>query len=227
MAYVDFLSALHSRARRDYLERITGFPKAQAARIAKQWGRDYWDGDRRVGYGGYAYDGRWRKVADALVARYGLRPGDRVLDVGCGKAFLLHDLALACPGLSVAGLDVSRYALEQAPEAVRPLLVEGTATRLPWPDAAFDLVVSINTLHNLPCHDLLPALREIERVGRRHKYVCVESWRTEEEKANLLAWQLTCETFATPRGWEWWFAQSGYTGDHSFIFFEEPAAQRE
>src|SRR5690606_21185226 len=105
-------------------------------------------------------------------------------------------------------------------EEVRPYLQVGHANSLPYEDRSFDLVVSINTLHNLECFDLDRALREIERVGRRHKYIVVESYRNEEEKANLLYWQLTCESFHRPAGWEWWFRQTGYSGDHGFIFFE-------
>ena len=220
MAVVDFLSTIHKSTKRDYVARVTEYPKAEAARRAKQWGYDYWDGDRRTGYGGYKYDGRWRKVADAMAAHYGLKAGDKVLDVGCGKAFLLYDLTQAVPGLEVAGIDVSEYALDHAKEEVRPFLSVASAAKLPFPDASFDLVISINVLHNLYCYELFDALREIERVGRANKYICVESYRTEEEKANLLYWQLTCESFCTPAEWEWWFAHAGYTGDHSFIFFE-------
>lgn len=220
MGYIDFISVLHKRTQRDYLARVNEFPKAEAAKLAKQFGRDYWDGDRKVGYGGMRYDGRWRAVADLMVKHYGLKAGDRVLDVGCGKAFLLYDLTQAVPGLEVRGLDLSRYAIENAKEEVRPFLQEGHARELPYPDASFDLVISINTLHNLYCYDLDRALREIQRVGRRNRYVCVESYRNEEEKANLLYWQLTCEAFCTPEEWEWWFRQTGYTGDWSFIFFE-------
>lgn len=220
MAYVDFISVLHKRTPRDYLGRVNEFPKAEAARVARQFGREYWDGDRRFGYGGMRYDGRWRPVAEAMARHYQLRPGDRVLDVGCGKGFLLHDLALAVPGIEVRGLDLSAYAVENAKEEVRPFLQVGHANHLPFDDASFDLVLSINTLHNLYCHDLDRALREIQRVGRRHRYLCVESYRNEEEKVNLLYWQLTCEGFYTPEEWEWWFRTCGYTGDWSFIFFE-------
>lgn len=220
MAYVDFLSSIHKKTRRDYVARVTEYPKAEAAKKAKSFGYEYWDGDRRWGYGGYYYDGRWRPVAEAMAEHYGLEAGDRILDVGCGKGFLLYDLSQVVPGVEVAGIDISSYAIEHAKEEVKPFLQQASAAKLPYEDESFDFVYSINTLHNLYCYDLDAALREIQRVGRRHRYVCVESWRNEEEKANLLYWQLTCEMFCTPDEWAWWFERTGYTGDHSFIFFE-------
>jgi protein-L-isoaspartate(D-aspartate) O-methyltransferase len=220
MAQIDFISPLHKKTTRDYLARVNEFPKAQAARIAKQWGKDYWDGDRKLGYGGMRYDGRWRVVAENMAKHYGLKAGDRILDVGCGKAFLLYEFTQVVPGIEVCGLDISAYALEHAKEEVRPFLKPGNANHLPFGDGSFDLVFTLNTLHNLYCYDLDRALREIQRVGRKHRYVVVESYRNEEEKANLLYWQLTCESFCTPEEWEWWFKQCGYTGDYSFIFFE-------
>ncbi len=222
MAYIDFLSALHKSTARDYLARVNDpdFPKARAAELAKKFDFDYWDGDRRINYGGYKYmEGRWEKVARPMIEHYGLKPGDKVLDVGCGKGFLLHDFIKVLPGIEVTGIDVSSYAIVNSKEEVRDRLQVGNATSLPWPDKHFDLVISLNTLHNLHTYDLDPALREMERVGKQ-KYLCVESYRNEVEKANLLYWQVTCEAFNTPEEWDWWFRQTGYTGDHSFIFFE-------
>jgi ubiquinone/menaquinone biosynthesis C-methylase UbiE len=104
---------------------------------------------------------------------------------------------------------------------VRPFLQVGNAVELPFPDDSFDLVISINTFHNLYCYELDRALREIQRVSKKkHGYIVVESYRNEEEKANLLYWQLTCESFYTPKEWEWWYERCGYTGDYSFIYFE-------
>lgn len=220
MEYVDFISLVHKSTKRDYIGRVNEIPKAEAARKAIQWGYDYWDGDRKTGYGGYKYDGRWLKVAQAMVDHYGIKPGDRILDVGCGKAFLLYDFTQAVPGVEVAGIDISDYAIEHAKEEVKPFLRVGNAKELPYEDNSFDLVISINTLHNLFCYDLHSGLQEVERVGRKNKYVCVEAYRNEEEKVNLLYWQLTCRAFHTPEEWQWIFKQAGYTGDYGFIFFE-------
>lgn len=220
MAYVDFLTPVHRSTKRDYLARVNEFPKAEAARLASKFDQEYWDGDRKVGYGGYRYDGRWRAVADEMVKHYNLKAGDRVLDVGCGKAFLLYDLTQAAPGVEVAGIDISSYGLAHAKEEVKPFLQQATAAQLPFEDKSFDFVYSINTLHNLGCADLAAALKEIQRVSRRHAYIVVESFRNEEEKVNLLYWQLTCRGFYAPEDWQWWFERCGYTGDHSFIYFE-------
>lgn len=220
---VDFISPLHKSTKRDYIARVTDpdFPKAKAAKLAKQWDFDYWDGDRRICYGGYSYrEGYWERAARAMVEHYGIKPGDKILDVGCGKAFLLYDFTKVVEGLEIHGIDTSSYALQHAKPEIRDCLKVGTADQLPYPDDYFDLVISINTLHNLHNYELDPALREIERVGKKNKYICVESYRNEEEKANLLYWQVTCESFCTPQEWQWWFKQTGYTGDYSLIYFE-------
>ena len=223
MAYIDLLSAIHKSTQRDYLARVNDvdFPKAKAAELAKKWGFDYWDGDRKICYGGYRYmEGRGEKVARAMAEHYGIKPGDKILDVGCGKGFLLFDFTKVVPGVEVYGLDISEYAIETAKEEIKDHLRVANAIELPFEDHSFDFVYSITTLHNLHCYDLDKALREIERVGKKNKYICVESYRNEMEKANLLYWQVTCEAFNTPEEWDWWFKQTGYTGDHSFIYFE-------
>lgn len=223
MAYIDFISHVHKSTNRDYLARVNDpqYPKAKAAKLAKQWGFDYWDGDRQICYGGYRYiPGRWAPVAKAMIDHYGLKPGDKVLDIGCGKGFQLYELTQVMPGLDVFGIDISDYAIKNGKLEILDKLQVANATNLPFPDHSFDFVFSITTMHNLHNYDLDKALREMERVGKQYKYLCVESYRNEEEKANLLYWQVTCESFCTPEEWEWWFKQTGYTGDHSFIYFE-------
>jgi len=218
---IDFIQSLHSSTKRDYVGRVVQHDKAECARVAKQFGADYWDGERCHGYGGYRYDGRWRPVAQAMVDHYGLTAGDRILDVGCGKGFLLYEFTQIIPGVVVSGLDISSYGIENAKEEIRDSLQVGHARHLPYADDSFDFVVSLGTLHNLPINDVMSSVAEIQRVGKNSsKYIMVESYRDEREKANLLYWQLTCESFHSPEAWKWIYEQSGYDGDYGFIFFE-------
>ena len=222
MKEIDFMSSLHKSTERDYLSRVNDkeYPKHKAASLAKKWDYEYWDGDRRINYGGYKYiNNRWIEVIKKLVKTYNLPENAKVLDIGCGKGFFLYDFLKYKPKSEVYGIDISRYAINNAKEEVKNKIVCGNATNLPWEDNFFDLVISITTLHNLYAQDLEKALMEMERVGK-NKYLCVESYRNEEEKANLLYWQVTCESFNTPAEWEWWFKTTKYTGDYSFIFFE-------
>lgn len=222
MAYIDLMSPVHKATKRDYLSRVNDpdYPKARAATLAKQWAYDYWDGDRRINYGGYHFiPGRWEPVARMMIEQYALTQNSKVLDIGCGKGFQLVELKKVLPGIEVRGIDISQYAIQNAHPEIKTFIDHGCASRLPYSNLQFDLVFSINTLHNLHNRELELALYEMERVGKR-KYLCVESYRTEEEKANLLYWQVTCEQFNTPDDWNWWLEKTRYTGDHSFIYFE-------
>jgi SAM-dependent methyltransferase len=219
MAFVDLISSLHNATNRNYLLRVTEHDKAKCAEVARRFDRDYFDGDRRYGYGGYRYDGRWVSFAQKLVAHYGLQPGQKVLDIGCGKGFLVHDFRNVLPGLEAFGLDVSAYAIENAMPEVREYLRQGDAVKLPYPDQSFDLVVSINTLHNLRLPGLWSALKEIERVGKNSKFIVMDSYRSEREKTNLLYWQITCESIFAPEEWEFLFKLIGYSGDYDCVFF--------
>jgi len=220
MAYIEFTTKLHKASKRNYVQRVVEHDKAECAEVAIQYGKDYWDGDRKYGYGGYKYDGRWRVVAQEMADHYKLKPGSRILDVGCGKGFLLYEFTQVVPGAQVAGVDISAYGIENAKEEVRPFLKIANATKLPFEDKSFDFVYSITTFHNLYNYELHSALKEVERVGRGAKHITIESYRNEREKANLLYWQLTCRSFYKPQEWEWAFQQAGYTGDFGAIYFE-------
>ena len=223
MQEIDFMSVLHKSTKRDYLSRVNDkeYPKHFAATLAKKWDFDYWDGDRRINYGGYKYiEGRWEKVAKELFNHYKLKPNSKILDVGCGKGFLMFDMLKIRSDLDIYGIDISEYAIQNAKEEIKGKIHLSNANNLPQPDNYFDLVISITTLHNLHNYDLFKSLQEIERVAKSNKYICVESYRNEKEKANLLYWQVTCEAFNTPEEWEWIFEQTNYTGDYSYIYFE-------
>ena len=220
MSYIDFVSELHKATVRDYIGRVTSDDKAQCAIIAKEYGYDYWDGDRKYGYGGYRYDGRWKSVARKIVEYYELKPGQKVLDIGCGMGHLLYEFTKIVPELMVYGIDISMYALEHAKEEIRKNLQYGQAQALPFNDNEFDLVISLATLHNLKVYDLKKAIKEIERVSKKNSYIMVESFRNDREEVNMLYWQLTCASYYSVEEWEWLYKEWGYTGDYGFIFFQ-------
>ena len=218
--YINFLEAHHKKTKRNYIERVNKIDKAAAAKKAKKWDFDYWDGSRDINYGGYHYDERWKPIAQKMINHYNLDSNSKILDIGCGKGFLMYEFYRLLPQCEVRGLDVSKYAIDNSKIEIKNNIIQGSAKKLPFKNDYFDLVISINTLHNLYCFDLLSSLKEIERVSKKGKYICVESYRNEVEKVNLLYWQVTCECFFTPEEWLWFFEQANYTGDHSFIYFE-------
>lgn len=218
MAEIDLLRAL-PKARRNIAKRAEAKDPAVIA-VARQYGALYWDGPREYGYGGYSYDGRWRPVARDLIDHYRLAPGMRLLDVGCGKGFLLLDLMRECPGLEVWGLDVSAYAIAQAPAELSGRMVRGTAERLPFAADAFDCVLSLNTIHNLPRPGAVAAMAEIQRVSRGAAFVVVDSYRTPAQKEVFESWVLTAEFHDYPDGWRAVFAEAGYTGDYFWTIIE-------
>ena len=155
-----------------------------------------------------------------MIDYYNLTNDSKILDVGCGKGFLLYEFKKLLPNAEVRGLDISNYAIKNSKEEISNYLTLGNANHLPYNTGEFDLVISLNTLHNLYCFDLIKSLKEIERVSKKNKYICIESYRNEIEKVNLLYWQVTCECFFTPKEWKWFFKECKYSGDYSFIYFE-------
>ena len=216
---LNLVTPLHEATKRDYLARMLD-DKVTCMKRAREFEFDYWDGERRYGYGGYHYiPGRWKPVAEQLIEHYGLRSGDRVLDLGCGKGYLLYELQLLMPGLVLVGWDRSRHAFENRhPDLIGTFLhgnIQDLHIALP---NSFDLVISLGALHNLTLRELAVALPNIQRVGRCG-YIMVESFRNEQELFNLQCWCLTAETLIRPEDWEYLFDHYGYTGDREFIYF--------
>jgi len=193
---------------------------AEIIRISRAYGEPYFDGPRTYGYGGYRYDGRWVPVAEDMVRHFDLKPGDRVLDVGCAKGFLVKDLLKICPGLEAFGLDISEYALKHCEPEVIGRLHLGNAMSLPFPDNSFRAVISLNTVHNLERADCMTALREIERLAPGRGFVQVDSYRTPEMKARFEEWVLTAKFHDYPEGWVKLFREAGYTGDFYWTIIE-------
>jgi SAM-dependent methyltransferase len=216
---LEIVTPLHKATKRDYVGRMMD-DKVACMIKAKEYEFDYWDGDRRYGYGGYRYmEGRWTAVAKALIDIYGLTGGSKVLDVGCGKAFLLYEMKKLLPGLQVAGFDISKHGLAEAKPEIRPYLFFYRAQdAYPFGNQQFDLVISLGTLHNLRLFELETALKEIERVGK-NKYLMVEGYRNELELFNLECWALTAESLFHTSEWIWLYNHFGYTGDYEFIYF--------
>jgi len=186
-------------------------------RISRMFAFDYFDGDRSHGYGGFSYDPRfWSETVRLFADYYSLAADASILDIGCAKGFMLKDFAALIPNIAITGIDISQYAIDNADPTVRAHLDLGNAKNLPYRNGVFDLVISINTIHNLPRGDVVRALREIERVGKGNSFIMVDGWRTEEERVDLKNWVLTAKTMLHVDAWRELFEEAGYTGDYSF-----------
>jgi len=216
---MSIMERLHKKTSRDYLARMKE-DKVACMKIAKNYEKDYWDGDRRYGYGGYNYDGRWEIIAKEFIAHYKLPENAKILDVGCGKGYLLYEFQKLLPNCKIVGFDISRHALENGKEEIKHhLIIKKAQEPYNFQDKEFDLVISFMTLHNLPIPELQLALKEIERVGK-NKYITIESYRNEQELFNLQCWALTAESFFSLESWKWLFDHFGYTGDYELMYFE-------
>lgn len=212
MAEVDLLRSL-PKTRRNVSSRKTAKSPEIVAEACK-FGEAYFDGSREYGYGGYRYDGRWVPVAHDIIDHFGLKPGMRLLDVGCAKGYLVNDLTEACPGLDTVGVDISQYAIDNAHPQIKDRLQVANCTDLPFPDNSFDAVLSINVIHNLDRSGVIRALREMNRVAKGEKiFVQVDSYHTEEERDLFLDWVLTARFHDFPEGWYEVFREADYCGD--------------
>lgn len=194
--------------------------KVEAMEVARNFDFDYWDGERRYGFGGYKYlPGRWAEMAKALIDTYSLNNSSKILDIGCGKGYLLYELSQLLPGLKIWGIDISRYAINNLhPDLKGEFSVHDARTTLTFVDNSFDLCVSINTFHNFCLPEIVLALSEMQRLAK-DKYLVVEAHRNLEEFFNLQCWALTANTLIQPIEWKWLFELANYDGDFEFIYF--------
>ena len=215
----NFISNLHNSTKRKYLERMID-NKVSCMKEAKKYSKNYWDGDRKFGYGGYKYiPGRWKGVAQKLIKYYKLKSGSKILDVGCGKGFLLYEMIKIQPKLKIYGFDISAYAIKKSMKDKRINLYKHDARKkISFDNKFFDLTISINTLHNLQAFDLYNSIKEISRVSKK-SFICVESYRNDREQFNLQCWALTCQSFYNEDEWKWLFKKYNYKGDYEFIYF--------
>ena len=199
---------------------------------ARKFSKDFFDGSRHQGYGGYKYDGRWESVAKYFIKYYNLTAGARILDVGSAKGFLLYEFTKLLPDVAVVGIDVSKYCIDNSKEEIKNKLFVCDAAKMSFKENEFDLVIAINTIHNLPFEACMKATRDIERIGK-NKYIQVDAWRNEEERENFRAWQLTggfyddeenwvaLGTAFSTKGWEKFFKSTGYTGQYYWTIIDE------
>jgi ubiquinone/menaquinone biosynthesis C-methylase UbiE len=211
---------LYPRSKRPIEERGKSITE-EHRRVARLFGKEYFDGDRLTGYGGYNYHPRfWKETVRRFREHYQLAEDASVLDVGCAKGFMMHDFKQLMPHMTLAGIDVSQYAYDHALEDMKPFIRIGNAKDLPYKDRSFDLVISINTIHNLDLNDCKKALREIQRVSRKNAFVTMDAWRTEEERQRMMKWNLTALTYMHVDDWKKLFAEVGYTGDYYWFIAE-------
>ena len=213
MAEIDLLKR-YPRSKRNVAGRnATKTPEHK--KIAKKFDREFFDGDRDYGYGGFTYDPRfWTDVVKDVITHYDLAPDCRILDVGCAKGFMLFDFSLQLPHATLKGIDVSNYAIQHCKPEIAHCLSVADARQLPFEDNSFDLVMSVNTIHNLGKDGVRKALQEMSRVSANNCFLTVDAFRTNEEKESMFAWNLTAETILSVDEWKTFFHECDYFGDY-------------
>lgn len=183
--------------------------------VARQFGKDFFDGDRLYGYGGFGYHPRfWTETVAQFKEHYGLTDDVSILDVGCAKGYMLHDFGLLMPDATLKGIDISEYAIENAIDDMKVNVEVADAMDLPFEDDSFDLVIAINSIHNLPLEDCKTSVRELQRVAKKHAFLTVDAWRNDEQEVRMKNWNLTGLTMMHVDDWEVLFAECGYTYDY-------------
>ncbi|MDC1280937.1 class I SAM-dependent methyltransferase [bacterium] len=220
MSLKKYLTLHHQSTKRDYLSRMND-NKINCMMISKKYGKDYWDGDRRYGYGGYSYiPGLWTNIAKKIINDYKLSNSSKILDLGCGKAFLLHEIKKLIPHIKLTGIDISSYAINNTTIEMKSHLSTYDARNvLPYKNMEFDFLLSLGMLHNFRLPELKGVIQEINRVAK-NSYIMVESYRNEKELFNLQCWALTAQSFLDNEEWEWLYKEYDYKGDYEFIYFE-------
>ena len=216
-----------------YLNLLSTFPKIvrdinsrkinkkKNKKIALKFSKSYFDGKRETGYGGYYYDGRWIDVAKRIIKKYKLKKNSKILDVGCAKGFLMHDLhKISKKKIKVYGVDISKYAKKNALPSVKKYIKTCNCVNLPFQNNFFDFVISINTIHNLKEKLCIKALKEIQRVSKGKAFIQVDAYTKQSEYKKFLDWMLTAKTFLTPAKWKILFKESGYSGDYCWTILK-------
>ncbi len=216
----NFVSFKHKKIKRNYLERMNN-NKIMCMKKSKKYGFDYWDGNRKFGYGGYKYiEGYQEHLARKLIKEYKLNQKSKILDIGSGKGFLAYELQKILKNKNILCCDISRYAIKNSKkELYNKVFYHDIRRKFKYKNNHFDLVLSINVLHNLKLESLEKSLKEINRLSK-NKFICVESYKNNKQQFNLQCWALTAETIIDTESWKWIFKKSSYSGDFEFIYFD-------
>lgn len=186
----------------------------------QKFGKEYFDGKRIHGYGGYYYDKKFfSRIAKELVNHYKLTNNSRVLDIGCAKGFLMHDIKSFIPRAEILGLDISKYCKINALEDQKKNIKVGCCSELPYKNDYFDLVISISTIHNLNKTGIKKSLREINRVSKKRSFIRVKAYRNHIEKKFIDDWNLVAKSNLSIDEWKKIFQVTKYKGDYDFSNF--------
>jgi ubiquinone/menaquinone biosynthesis C-methylase UbiE len=204
----------YPKSKRDLKKRLNN-KSEKVRKIARKFGKEFFDGDRSFGYGGFSYNKKyWLNVIEDFKKFYKLSSTSKVLDVGCAKGFMLYDFRKKIKGITIRGVDISSYAINNSKQGVKKYLKVANAKKLPFRDNEFDLVISINTIHNLNKKDCGVALKEIERVSKKYSFITVDAYSNIKEKKRMFAWNLTAKTILSKKQWINFFKKNNYTGDY-------------
>ncbi len=216
---LNLITKNHKSTKRNYIDRMKN-NKVDCMKISKKYDFNYWDGDRKYGYGGYQYDGRWNKIAKNIIRKYKLNKNSKILDVGCGKGHLIYELKKLLGSTKIYGVDISKYALKNCPSEIKKNVNYLDVKKgLKYKKKFFDLIISINLIHNLEINHLKRFIEDVVRISKK-SFITTESYRNEKELFNLQCWALTCESFFSEKEWKWLFNHYGYNRDFELIFFE-------
>lgn len=184
-------------------------------KTAREFGKEFFDGERKFGYGGFFYNPKyWEIVVKDFVDYYKLSTNAKILDIGCAKGFMLYDFKRLFPEINIYGIDISQYAIDNCHAAVKNNVKVGDAKNLEFDDNFFDLVISINTVHNLDLDDCINSIKEISRVSKANSFITVDAYNTDEEKERMYKWNLTAKTIMSVDDWKNTFKKIGYNGDY-------------
>ena len=179
--------------------------------------KEFYDGDRRNGYGGYTYDGRWASIARNMLQSYSLGDESSILQVGCDKGFLLHEFLQIRPSITISGTEISDYAISYAMASVKSFILKAPFTKLPFPQDKFDLIIAIGVVYSLNLQDAIKCLKEIQRVGKGKSFITLGSYESEEDLRLFRNWTLLGCTILSKPDWVAVLNHTGYTGDYKFI----------